>query len=419
MGVCCGCTAAPRVQGELRSRQQGQEGLLHGHSRAQEGAQPPGRRGRRQRRQLGGGAALQDHGEAAALPRRHGAAQGARTKGLFTLEPCRRRRSREPCARGCAAAVLAEQPPLSLVAGRAREGSCPRVVLAWSPSAGQEAQGHGVHRADGRHGRGVQDPHEQGRAQEPARAPGRCRLDPPGASSTGATPRSSSTGSSSSSVCAATRESAAAHVTAEACCGAGAGRGGPIVCAPAIWACAERSKWAQDSVRGGRTAGEGCGRRSGGASRACAARWCVCAQCTDVKYGKRIHVLPIDDTIEGITGNLFDAYLKPYFLEAYRPVRKVRARAHHVRAGCPSLCISSLAHTRFAAALSVRTLAGRHVPGARRHALGGVQGGRAGRGRQQRMRRHVGEGAQRGRSRWRGFAGEGLGAGMAAGGRRQ
>lgn len=49
-------------------------------------------------------------------------------------------------------------------------------------------------------------------------------------------------------------------------------------------------------------------------------------QCTDVKYGKRIHVLPIDDTIEGITGNLFDAYLKPYFLEAYRPVRKVWRR---------------------------------------------------------------------------------------------
>lgn len=45
-------------------------------------------------------------------------------------------------------------------------------------------------------------------------------------------------------------------------------------------------------------------------------------QCTDVKYGKRIHVLPIDDTIEGITGNLFDVFLKPYFLEAYRPVRK-------------------------------------------------------------------------------------------------
>lgn len=46
-------------------------------------------------------------------------------------------------------------------------------------------------------------------------------------------------------------------------------------------------------------------------------------QCTDVKYGKRIHVLPIDDTIEGVTGNLFDAFLKPYFVEAYRPVRKV------------------------------------------------------------------------------------------------
>ena len=45
-------------------------------------------------------------------------------------------------------------------------------------------------------------------------------------------------------------------------------------------------------------------------------------QCPDVKYGKRVHILPIDDTIEGLTGNLFDVFLKPYFLEAYRPVRK-------------------------------------------------------------------------------------------------
>ncbi|MCO5567912.1 hypothetical protein L7F22_021608 [Adiantum nelumboides] len=45
-------------------------------------------------------------------------------------------------------------------------------------------------------------------------------------------------------------------------------------------------------------------------------------QCPDVKYGKRVHILPIDDTIEGVTGNLFDVYLKPYFVEAYRLVRK-------------------------------------------------------------------------------------------------
>eukprot|EP00928_Gymnodinium_smaydae_P000605 TRINITY_DN10227_c0_g3_i1.p1 TRINITY_DN10227_c0_g3~~TRINITY_DN10227_c0_g3_i1.p1 ORF type:complete len:795 (-),score=270.99 TRINITY_DN10227_c0_g3_i1:44-2428(-) len=44
--------------------------------------------------------------------------------------------------------------------------------------------------------------------------------------------------------------------------------------------------------------------------------------CGDVPYGKRVHVLPLDDTIEGITGNLFETYLKPYFLEAYRPVRQ-------------------------------------------------------------------------------------------------
>ena len=42
--------------------------------------------------------------------------------------------------------------------------------------------------------------------------------------------------------------------------------------------------------------------------------------CPDVKYGSKIHVLPFDDTIEGITGNIFEVFLKPYFLEAYRPV---------------------------------------------------------------------------------------------------
>jgi len=44
--------------------------------------------------------------------------------------------------------------------------------------------------------------------------------------------------------------------------------------------------------------------------------------CPDVKYGTRIHVLPIDDTIEGLTGNIFEVFLKPYFLEAYRPIHK-------------------------------------------------------------------------------------------------
>jgi len=44
--------------------------------------------------------------------------------------------------------------------------------------------------------------------------------------------------------------------------------------------------------------------------------------CPDIKYAKRIHVLPIDDTIQGLTGNIYDVFLKPYFMEAYRPVRK-------------------------------------------------------------------------------------------------
>jgi transitional endoplasmic reticulum ATPase len=41
----------------------------------------------------------------------------------------------------------------------------------------------------------------------------------------------------------------------------------------------------------------------------------------DIKYAERIQVLPVDDTVEDITGNIFEVFLKPYFLEAYRPVR--------------------------------------------------------------------------------------------------
>ena len=37
--------------------------------------------------------------------------------------------------------------------------------------------------------------------------------------------------------------------------------------------------------------------------------------CNDIKYGKRIHVLPFDDSVEGLSGNIFDVFLKPYFLE--------------------------------------------------------------------------------------------------------
>lgn len=42
--------------------------------------------------------------------------------------------------------------------------------------------------------------------------------------------------------------------------------------------------------------------------------------CSDIKYAQRVHILPIDDTVEGLTGNLFDAYLRQYFKDAYRPI---------------------------------------------------------------------------------------------------
>lgn len=41
--------------------------------------------------------------------------------------------------------------------------------------------------------------------------------------------------------------------------------------------------------------------------------------CLDIKYGKRVHILPFDDSIEGLSGNIFEVYLKPYFLEGVYP----------------------------------------------------------------------------------------------------
>ncbi|KAK9284058.1 hypothetical protein L1049_012318 [Liquidambar formosana] len=57
--------------------------------------------------------------------------------------------------------------------------------------------------------------------------------------------------------------------------------------------------------------------------------------CRGIEFGKRVHILPVDDTIEGLTGNLFDVYLKPYFQDSYRPVRK--GDLFHVRGGMRSV----------------------------------------------------------------------------------
>lgn len=45
--------------------------------------------------------------------------------------------------------------------------------------------------------------------------------------------------------------------------------------------------------------------------------------CPEIHYGNKIQVLPIDDTIEGLAKDtLFEIFLKPYFNESYRPVKK-------------------------------------------------------------------------------------------------
>lgn len=42
----------------------------------------------------------------------------------------------------------------------------------------------------------------------------------------------------------------------------------------------------------------------------------------NVPMGKRIHILPFADSVEGVSGNLTDTYLKPYFKDIFRPIHK-------------------------------------------------------------------------------------------------
>ena len=42
----------------------------------------------------------------------------------------------------------------------------------------------------------------------------------------------------------------------------------------------------------------------------------------DIKFAKTIQVLPFKDTIEGLTGDLFEVFVKPYFAGKFRPLRK-------------------------------------------------------------------------------------------------
>jgi transitional endoplasmic reticulum ATPase len=46
------------------------------------------------------------------------------------------------------------------------------------------------------------------------------------------------------------------------------------------------------------------------------------SQFDTIQSAKKIHILPLDDTVEGLTGNIFEVYIKPYFLDAYRPMTK-------------------------------------------------------------------------------------------------
>lgn len=41
----------------------------------------------------------------------------------------------------------------------------------------------------------------------------------------------------------------------------------------------------------------------------------------DIKFAKSVTVLPFQDSVEGLNGDLFDVFVKPYFLDKFRPLR--------------------------------------------------------------------------------------------------
>lgn len=44
--------------------------------------------------------------------------------------------------------------------------------------------------------------------------------------------------------------------------------------------------------------------------------------CPDIKYLTKVCVLPFDDTVEGLSGNLFQSFLEPYFRGSVRTLKK-------------------------------------------------------------------------------------------------
>ena len=41
----------------------------------------------------------------------------------------------------------------------------------------------------------------------------------------------------------------------------------------------------------------------------------------DIRYAKSVMIAPFADTIEGISGDIFEVYVKPYFKDKFRPLK--------------------------------------------------------------------------------------------------
>lgn len=41
----------------------------------------------------------------------------------------------------------------------------------------------------------------------------------------------------------------------------------------------------------------------------------------DIRYAKTVTIAPFADTIDGISGDIFDVYVKPYFKDKFRPLK--------------------------------------------------------------------------------------------------
>jgi transitional endoplasmic reticulum ATPase len=56
--------------------------------------------------------------------------------------------------------------------------------------------------------------------------------------------------------------------------------------------------------------------------RVCLGEYVTIQECRDMKFGVRVHILPVEGNVEGLTEDILKVYLMDYFSLSYRPIHR-------------------------------------------------------------------------------------------------